>query len=88
MSTLNLARATGVLLLSAVLMGCSSTPAPVQDRTPSWMKYQVSSSRIARRTDAKGRPISADFVHSTTPEGLLLLPAVTVVPCSGNRRGC
>lgn len=86
MSTLKLARTSGALVLSAVLMGCSSNPTPTPDRTPSWMKYQVSGSRIARRTDAKGKPISADFVHSTTPEGLLMLPAVTVTPC--NRRSC
>jgi hypothetical protein len=49
------------------------------------MKYQVTGSRIARRTDAQGKPMSADFVHSTSTEGLLMLPAVTVSKCTGNR---
>ena len=84
MAKLEIARASGVLVLSAILFGCASAPSPQQaataqaesakanqrvvtrDRTPSWQKYQVSGSRISRRLDATGKPMSADFVHSTT----------------------
>lgn len=59
-----------------------------RDRTPSWQKYQVSGSRISRRLDASGKPTSADFVHSTTSEGLQMLPAVTMIPCTKSRGGC
>lgn len=59
-----------------------------RDRTPSWQKYQVSGSRIARRLDANGKPMSADFVQSTTSKGLEMLPGVTMIPCSSHRGGC
>jgi hypothetical protein len=99
MAKLDILSATGALVLSAVLMGCSSAPtvrpeavAPArvasQDRTPSWQKYQVSGSRIARRMDKTGKPLSADFVQSTTSNALHMLPAVTMKPCSATRSGC
>lgn len=100
MARLNIVRVAGALLVSAaVLTGCSSTPAqketPVaqarsatQDRTPRWMKYRTSSSRIARPTDGSGRPISADMVQSTDSNGLYQLPSVTMRPCTSNRAGC
>jgi hypothetical protein len=102
MAKLELMSVTGALLLSSVLMGCSSAPTQpstvaqpsasaqraAQDRTPSWQKYQVSGSRIARRMDKTGKPLSADFVQSTTGEGLHMLPGVTMIPCSANRKGC
>ena len=58
------------------------------DRTPRWMKYKTSSSRIARPTDGKGRPLSADMVLSTDSNGLYQLPSVTMQPCAKNRAGC
>jgi hypothetical protein len=100
MARLNIVRVAGALLVSAaVLTGCSSAPAqketPVaqaksatQDRTPRWMKYRTSSSRIARPTDGTGRPISADMVQSTDSNGLYQLPSVTMKPCTSNRSGC
>jgi hypothetical protein len=98
MAKLDLLSATGALILSTVLMGCSSAPtetgavpvqrAASQDRTPSWQKYQVSGSRIARRMDKTGKPLSADFVMSTTGDGLQMLPAVTMTPCTASRKGC
>ena len=101
MARLNIVRVAGVLLVSAaVLTGCSSAPAqketPVaaaktattKDRTPHWMKYRTSSSRIARPTDGNGRPISADMVQSTDKNGLYQLPSVTMKPCTANRAGC
>lgn len=102
MAKLDYVRASGALIvvavLSAAVMGCSSTPsqpksaaqarAATQDRTPSWQKYQVSGSRIARRLDKSGRPMSADMVQSTTSQGLDMMPGVTRIPCSANRRGC
>lgn len=101
MASLNIVRVAGALVISvAVLTGCSSAPAqketPVaqqaksatQDRTPRWMKYRTSSSRIARPTDGNGRPISADMVISTDSEGLYQLPSVTMQPCAKNRAGC
>lgn len=106
MAKLQVVRASGVLILSAILFGCASAPGPQQanttqaehakarqrvasrDRTPSWQKYQVSGSRIPRYLDASGRPLSADFVNSTTSEGLHMLPAVTMTPCSKSRSGC
>jgi hypothetical protein len=96
--------AGALLVSAAVLMGCSSTPthkeAPVAqqakneakgatpDRTPHWMKYRTSSSRIARPTDGSGRPLSADMVQSTDSNGLYQLPSVTMQPCAKNRSGC
>jgi hypothetical protein len=59
-----------------------------QDRTPSWQKYHVSGSRIARRMDASGRPLSADFVKTTTPKGVEMLPGVTMTPCEKTRSDC
>ena len=59
-----------------------------KDRTPRWMKYRTSSSRIARPTDGNGRPISADMVLSTDSNGLYQLPSVTVKPCTSTRAGC
>lgn len=99
MAKLDIVSASGALMLSAVLMGCSSTPtqpstdaaparAATQDRTPSWQKYHVSGSRIARRMDKSGKPMSADFVQSTTSEGLQMMPAVTMIPCTASRNGC
>ena len=107
MAKLEIVRASGALILSAILFGCASAPsqpqpatakaqpAPVAakrvstvDRTPSWQKYQVSGSRIARRMDKSGKPISADFVQSTTSEGLQMMPGVTMVPCTASRKGC
>lgn len=99
MAKLDIMSASGALILSTVLMGCSSAPttqpgAPAQqrtasqDRTPSWQKYHVSGSRIARRIDQTGKPMSADFVQSTTGEGLQMLPAVTMKPCTASRSGC
>jgi hypothetical protein len=96
--------AGALLVAAVVLSGCSSAPAqketPVaqqarneaksatQDRTPRWMKYRTSGSRIARRTDGNGRPISADMVLSTDSNGLYQLPSVTMQPCAKNRAGC
>jgi hypothetical protein len=100
MARLKIVRVASALLVSAaVLTGCSSAPAqketPVavakgtaKDRTPPWMKYRTSSSRIARPTDGNGRPISADMVLSTDSNGLYQLPSVTMKPCSSNRAGC
>lgn len=100
MARLNVVRVASALLLSAaVLTGCSNAPAkketPVaqaksatQDRTPRWMKYRTSSSRIARPTDGDGRPISADMVQSTDSSSLHMLPSVTMHPCTSNRSGC
>lgn len=105
MAKLEIVRASGALILSAILLGCASTsdrqsaatPAKAdqathrtasRDRTPSWQKYQVSGSRIARRLDANGKPTSADFVQSTTSKGLEMLPGVTMVPCTKSRSGC
>lgn len=101
MARLNIVRVAGALVISAaVLTGCSSTPAeketPVaqqaksatQDRTPHWMKYRTSSSRIARPTDGSGRPISADMVQSTDSNGLYMLPGVTMHPCTTTGKGC
>jgi hypothetical protein len=101
MARLKIVRVAGALLVSAaVLTGCSSTPAeketPVaqqaksatQDRTPRWMKYRTSSSRIARPTDGTGRPISADMVQSTDKNGLYNLPSVTLHPCTTTGKGC
>lgn len=105
MAKLEIVRASGALILSAILVGCASAPGDKQsgvtearttrvahrakqDRTPSWQKYQVSGSRIARRLDANGKPTSADFVQSTTGGGLHMLPAVTMTPCFKGRRGC
>ncbi|MET0535322.1 MAG: hypothetical protein ABW171_13975 [Steroidobacter sp.] len=59
-----------------------------QDRTPAWMKYKTSSSRIARPTDGHGRPISADMVISTDSNGLYDLPSVTTHPCTNTGKGC
>lgn len=59
-----------------------------KDKTPRWMKYKTSSSRIARPTDGSGRPISADMVQSTDSNGLYQLPSVTMKPCASNRAGC
>lgn len=100
MARLNVVRVAGALLVSAaVLMGCSSAPAkqeaPVaqtrsaaQDRTPKWLKYRTSSSRIARHTDGNGRPMSADMVQSTDSDSLIMLPSVTMQPCTSRRSGC
>lgn len=100
MARLNVVHAAGALLISAaVLTGCSNAPVkketPVaeaksatQDKTPRWMKYRTSSSRIARPTDGNGRPISADMVQSTDSNGLYQLPSVTMQPCTKNRAGC
>jgi hypothetical protein len=100
MARLNVVRVASALLVSAaVLTGCSSAPAqeetPVAqarnvtpDKTPRWMKYRTSSSRIARPTDGSGRPISADMVQSTDGNGLYKLPSVTMRPCASSRSGC
>lgn len=86
MTTHSFARAAGtVLVVLTFLGGCSSHPATggqttaraVRDRTPSWMKYQVTGSRIARPVDGHGKPITADMVRSTSREDLSLLPSVT-----------
>lgn len=100
MARLNVVRVAGAVLVSAtVLMGCSNAPAqkeaPVaqarsatQDRSPKWMKYRTSSSRIARPTDGDGRPISADMVQSTNNANLHMLPGVTVQQCTSSGKGC
>lgn len=103
MAKLKIVRLAGALVVSAaVSMGCSSTPAQKeapaaqakqaksasQDRTPRWMKYRTSSSRIARPTDGNGRPISADMVLSTDSSTLHDLPSVTVQRCTSTGRGC
>ncbi|WP_129640950.1 hypothetical protein [Peristeroidobacter agariperforans] len=62
--------------------------AVAKDRTPSWQKYRVSGSRIARTLDANGKPTTADYVQSTTSDGLHMLPAVTMTPCERTRHGC
>jgi hypothetical protein len=62
--------------------------AATRDRTPSWQKYRVSGSRIARSLDASGKPMTADYVQSTTSSGLQMLPGVTMTPCERTRRGC
>jgi hypothetical protein len=96
--------AGALLVAAVVLSGCSSAPAqketPVaqqakndaknatNDRTPRWMKYRTSSSRIARPTDGSGRPLSADMVQSTDSNGLYQLPSVSMQPCAKNRAGC
>jgi hypothetical protein len=75
-------RTASTILVSVVLLGCAAGPThkPVQDRTPSWMKYQVTGSRIVRRTDGRGEAKTADSVKSTTPAGFVLLPGVTFDP--------
>jgi hypothetical protein len=104
MAKLQVVRASGALILSAVLLGCANAPSQPEstgsqasaatkrvankDRTPSWQKYYVSGSRIARRLDATGQPMTADYVQSTTSKGLELLPAVTRIPCTSSRHGC
>lgn len=106
MTKLQVARASGVLILSTILFGCASAPDSHQsattraesaeasqrvvtrDRTPSWQKYRVSGSRIARPVDASGKPVSADFVRSTSSEGLYMMPSVTMTPCANRRSGC
>lgn len=62
--------------------------AAAKDRTPSWQKYRVSGSRIARTLDANGKPKTADYVQSTTSNGLQMLPGVTMIPCARTRHGC
>ncbi len=100
MARLRIVRVAGALLVSAaVLTGCSSAPAqketPVAqarsvtpDKTPRWMKYRTSSSRIARPTDGSGRPISADMVQSADSASLHMLPSVTMHPCTSTGKGC
>jgi 5-formyltetrahydrofolate cyclo-ligase len=75
-------RTASTILVSVVLLGCAASPThkPVQDRTPSWMKYQVTGSRITRRTDGRGASQTADSVKSTSPAELVLLPGVTFDP--------
>jgi PBP1b-binding outer membrane lipoprotein LpoB len=98
MAKLDIVRASGALILAAILMGCSSAPtqstasaaqarAAKQDRSPSWQKYEVTGSRIARRLDKSGKPMSADMVQSTTSQGLSMLPGVTRMPCTAGA-GC
>lgn len=104
MAKLEIVCASGALMLSALLLGCANAPsqqadaskvqaapakgATVKDRTPSWQKYRVSGSRIARTLDASGRPTTADYVQSTTSNGLQMLPGVTMIPCARTRHGC
>lgn len=104
MAKLEVACASGALILSAVLSGCTSVPrqqtltdpaAPAatqrvakKDRTPSWQKYYVSGSRIARPLDSTGKPMTADYVQSTTSDGLEMLPSVTRIPCTKTGHGC
>jgi hypothetical protein len=75
-------RTASTILVAVVLLGCSTSPAhrPAQDRTPSWMKYEVTGSRIVRRTDGRGAAQTADSVKSTSPGSFVLLPGVTLDP--------
>lgn len=82
MKTFNVVRIAGTLLVSATFVGCGTTLGSyraVQDTTPSWMKYQVTGSRIKRSTNNRGQATSADFVRSTSSRDLALLPSLTIV---------
>jgi hypothetical protein len=73
--------AVGILVAMLAATGCAGTPSQSKsasaERTPSWMKHHVVGSRIPRRVDAKGRPVSSDNVVMTSNEGLEDLPSVT-----------
>lgn len=72
----------GILALILSTAGCAASAsktksASAAERTPSWMKRDVVGSRIPRRIDAGGQPVSSDNVVMTSDEGLQNLPSVT-----------
>lgn len=75
----NVVQISGAVIAAFLLAGCASGPTrPVPDSTPSWMKYEVSGSRIKRRVDANGEPSSASFVTRTNAANLALMPGLSV----------
>jgi hypothetical protein len=79
MTTFEFVRAASSLAVALALVGCAANPGvykPAQDTTPSWMKSQVTGSRIPRRTDGRGKAISADFVRSVSPSEFGTLPGI------------
>ena len=55
-----------IIPLSITLAGCASSPAA----TPSWNKYYVAGSRIARTLDPQGQPLTGSHIVTITDEDL------------------
>jgi hypothetical protein len=64
----------GVVLSSA---GCAMQSSSVP-RDPSWMKRQVTGTRIARRWDARGEPIAESPVNIISGQTLRDAPGLTL----------
>lgn len=72
----------GVAAVAILSQACTSgNPVrPVQDKTPSWLKYEVTGSRIRRPAGVNGQAESASFVTRTNADGLAMLPAISFIP--------
>ena len=77
MSNLKIARLAGVIVVLGAA-GCADTPSSTPDRTPEWMKYAVTGSRIRRPVDRNGYPEGQTPVVNTSPSELHTVPSVTI----------
>ena len=70
--------AGAVIVLIAA--GCAGAPSgsSTPDRTPEWMKYAVTGSRIRRPLDGNGRPEGQTPVVNTSPSAIDKVPSVTI----------
>lgn len=81
MRRLTLVRIAGMVLVSAAVAACATSGAQrvAKDTTPSWMKYEVTGSRIKRTPGPRGLPEQADFVRSVPSyQDLSLAPALVI----------
>jgi len=73
-------RGAVVIAVAMLSLGCGHAPTRVvRDTTPSWMKYELTGTRIPRAAGPRGHAESASFVTRTSPSGLLLMPGAVVV---------
>lgn len=74
---------SGVALVLAALAGIGGCASPatsqqIPDRTPSWMKYYVAGSRIARQPDMEGNPSTGTYVITITDQQLSTMPGFSL----------
>lgn len=75
----NVIQIAGVAVAAFLLVGCAGEPTKVaRDSTPSWMKQEVTGSRIRLRPGPRGQAASASFVTRVPPRDLALMPGVVI----------